>query len=388
MIVNITNLFIMKKIILIHNLYREFGGEDAAFRGEHKLLKSNYQVKTVLFDNNHKFNIYDVINFLFLTNVKSNKIIKKEITKFEPDVVYIHNLWFKGSLGVMKVLKKYNLPIVIKLHNFRYLCANTYFSKKHLKGNKFCPACGVGKSLVFNKYFPGSYLKSFFVIRFSKKLYKIMKTYKLKILLLTDHHKQILIEENFSENNLSVLPNHIPNIDNVVSVSKKQFLYAGRISKEKGLEELIIAFLSVGLKDYSLKILGNGPDLNRLRKKYSQDCIKFAGFVSNETVLKEIKNSAVVISATKLYEGQPTLLCEASKNAIPVIFPNSGGIKEFLPPDYKFLFEQFNYSNLQELMLLIVNSDLNKIGEDNKKFINSSTKEGNLLHFFSKAGLT
>src|SRR5210317_2238960 len=104
MIVNITNLFIMKKILLIHNLYREFGGEDAAFRGEHKLLKSNYQVKTVLFDNNHKFNIYDVINFLFLTNVKSNKIIKKEITKFEPDVVYIHNLWFKGSLGVMKVL--------------------------------------------------------------------------------------------------------------------------------------------------------------------------------------------------------------------------------------------------------------------------------------------
>ena len=49
--------------------------------------------------------------------------------------------------------------------------------------------------------------------------------------------------------------------------------------------------------------------------------------------------SKVVISATKLYEGQPTLLCEATMNYIPVIFPNSGGINEFLPKNYKFLYD-------------------------------------------------
>ena len=31
----------MKKVLLIHNLYRNFGGEDAAVNGDEKLLKKS-----------------------------------------------------------------------------------------------------------------------------------------------------------------------------------------------------------------------------------------------------------------------------------------------------------------------------------------------------------
>ena len=107
--------------------------------------------------------------------------------------------------------------------------------------------------------------------------------------------------------------------------------------------------------------------------------------MKNKDVHKEIQISSVVVSATKLYEGQPTLLCEASLTSVPVIFPKSGGIKEFLPKNYKFLFEQNNYDELKRVMLTIINSDLNKIGSENKIFINNLMDKENLLEVFTKA---
>ena len=79
--------------------------------------------------------------------------MKKRIEEFNPDIIYIHNLWFKGSLGLLNVAKKFDIPVVIKIHNFRYLCANTFFSNRHTGNNEFCHACGMKKSLLFNKYF-------------------------------------------------------------------------------------------------------------------------------------------------------------------------------------------------------------------------------------------
>jgi glycosyltransferase involved in cell wall biosynthesis len=375
----------MKKILLIHNLYRDFGGEDAAFSNEENLLKQNYEVDKIVFDNKQKLNFYDLINFIFLTNIKSNKILRKRIENFNPDIVYIHNLWFKGSLGLLGILKNSDIPVVIKIHNFRYLCTNTYFSKKHLKDYDFCPACGVEKSIFFNKYFKDSFIKSLFVIRFSKKLYKSLKNSKFRLALLTNHHKEILIKNEFIEDQLFVFPNYISTINNSENLREKQFLYAGRVSVEKGVEELIASFLSLSIGDYCLKIIGTGPELKRLKTKYSNKNIIFSGFIKNEDVLKEIQHSAVVVSATKLYEGQPTLLCEASLNSIPAIFPNSGGISEFLPENYKFLFQQYNYEELKKTMLKIIKSDLNKIGNENKIFTQKIMDRENLLEIFSLA---
>ena len=61
----------MKQVLLIHTLYRNFGGEDSAVESEVQLLNKNYRVEKLLFDNSKKLNFFDFINFLFLTNLKS-----------------------------------------------------------------------------------------------------------------------------------------------------------------------------------------------------------------------------------------------------------------------------------------------------------------------------
>ena len=50
--------------------------------------------------------IYTFLSFFTLVNIKSNRLIKKELNKFNPDYVYIHNTWFKVSLGVFKLLEQ------------------------------------------------------------------------------------------------------------------------------------------------------------------------------------------------------------------------------------------------------------------------------------------
>ena len=56
--------------------------------------------------------------------------------------------------------------------------------------------------------------------------------------------------------------------------------------------------------------------------------------MDNKKVLNEIKDAKAIVTATKLLEGQPTLLCEASSLGIPSIFPRTGGISEFFPQSY------------------------------------------------------
>ena len=121
-------------------------------------------------------------------------------------------------------------------------------------------------------------------------------------------------------------------------------VYAGRVSKEKGLEELIDSFLNSN-SEMLLKIIGDGPLLKNLKEKYKVENIEFLGGLENNETIKIISNSRAVVSATKLYEGQPTLLCEASALGIASIFPKTGGIPEFSPKIMTLVFNNTTIKN-------------------------------------------
>ena len=179
---------------------------------------------------------------------------------------------------------------------------------------------------------------------------------------------------------------NIPTTNISYPAKEKYFIYAGRISEEKGLKELCESFLSANLEGVKLKIVGEGPYLKKLKKEYISNSLQFYGYLPNEEVHNLISTSLGVITATKLYEGQPTLLCEASLLGVLSIFPNNGGIKEFFPSDYPYSFEiskkgDITYKLIDFYKNYLTNQDL---VNSNKKFLMNKLDNEILLEKFKK----
>lgn len=376
----------MKKILIIHNKYREVGGEDIAVENEINLLKKSYEVKVLYFNNNFESFINTLISFFTLTNFQSNRIIKKELKQFNPDYVYIHNTWFKVSLGVFKLLERKKIKTILKLHNFRYFCTKNFLFSNHLLDGKICQACGATKenNKLLNIYFKDSIFKSLFVLRYGRKYFKILKHNKIKILVLTRFHKKFLEQLGVDKNKIITFPNYLDLDAEKKSKDKEKFLlYAGRISEEKGVKELIDSFLNSGLNDFKLKIVGNGPYLNKVSNDNNISRIEFLGSKTNNEVLDLIQKSYAVVTATKLYEGQPNLLCEASSLGVTSIFPDSGGIVEFFPDNYKYSFKQFDYKDLENKFDLLSDKRLvEETGIKNKAYIDKYLEKNKIQALF------
>ena len=91
----------MEKILIIHNNYQDIGGEDIAVENEIKLLSKYFDVRVIYFSNNINNFIKQFFYFLINRNLESEKLLEKEISEFNPDFAYVHNTWFKASLGVI-----------------------------------------------------------------------------------------------------------------------------------------------------------------------------------------------------------------------------------------------------------------------------------------------
>ena len=191
--------------------------------------------------------------------------------------------------------------------------------------------------------------------------------------------------KNYKFKNLNIFPNYLEVNHN--EKSKEDFiLYAGRISIEKGIKELIEAFIDVKYEKKELYIIGDGPDLKSLKNKYKDfEDIRFFGVIENNKVHDLISKSRGVVTATKLYEGQPTLLCEASLMSIPSIFPKSGGIEEFFPTNYSLSYSQFDYSQLSKKIKEIYSiDDISSVGLKNQKFILKKLNQNDLRKKFNE----
>ena len=332
----------MKKILVIHTNYQNTGGEDIAVKNEINFLKKNFIVDEIFFQNKIENYFTQFFYFILNKNFKSLRIVNAKIKSFQPDIVYVHNTWFKASPAIFKLLKKTNSQIFLKLHNYRFFCTKFLFAKEHFNDHYPCKACGseLSKQSLFNRYYKSSYVKSIFLIIYGRKYFKILKDEKIKILCLNEFQKKFLINQGISSEKLFTHINYLdPESSNIYNPSSNYLVYAGRISNEKGVDDLISSFLLSNSKKISLKIIGDGPELNNLKKKYVNENIIFLGKLSNLETINIIKKSLAVVTATRLLEVQPTLLCEASINSIPSIFPDNGGILEYFPENYKFKYD-------------------------------------------------
>jgi hypothetical protein len=88
------------KIILIHNKYKQAGGEDLVFQSEGELLRAHgHQIEQILFDNKEIKTTLDkgLSGLTVIYNPNSSKIVKKKSKNFNL-ILFIYTIFFHWHL--------------------------------------------------------------------------------------------------------------------------------------------------------------------------------------------------------------------------------------------------------------------------------------------------
>lgn len=339
-----------KKILIVFNKYKEFGGEEAAFANEVSFYKKIYSVKSIEFSNKRGINIlFSIFNpFSFFKTLYW-------IIVFKPDIIYFNNLWFTASNSPILASMIFNKSIKkIKLHNFRLSCSKA----DHYLNNKICTKCDLKSKKYSYKYrcYKNSLFTTLLVNCYTKLQSKLIKSNMIdEILVLNDHQKKLLIDFGIIEKKIKISKNII-NIENStkdanILKQKKTFLYIGRLEEEKGILDIIEVWKSLEIKDMNLKIIGEGS-LSKHINEYTKEIknIEYVGYMRNELIHQEILKARCIVFPTRLIEGQPTVILESMKCGVPVIAPNISFFQTF---DKTKIVTTYELGDIQSLRSLL-----------------------------------
>jgi glycosyltransferase involved in cell wall biosynthesis len=296
--------------------------------------------------------------FKIIYNVQARKNLEKLIEDFKPDIVHLHNTYHQLSPSIIMALKKYRIPMVMTLHDYKLISPsyNLYVrgqiwekSKDHKYYRCFTNKC------VKNSYLKSaiSALEAYF-LKFSEIYYNID---------LFISPSQFLIKK-FREFGFRKDIIHLPNPlmdDLVIAPEKTQgvgdyryFLYYGRLGEEKGIKDLIQAFISVKNK-IKLVVAGTGPQEKELieivKMNGLESDVLFVGFQEGEALWGLVEAAEFIVVPSNCYENSPYTVLEAMSLQKAVISSDIGGLPEMIEHGKNGLL--YKYKDIEKLSQII-----------------------------------
>ena len=316
---------------------------------DEKNLKTDckeYFVEPIDLNNANELKALDVIY-----SKENKQKMKEALTDFKPDIVHINNFQRQLSESIIEAIKEKNIPIVFTAHDIQAICPATSM----LDNNKnICEKCMGGKYIncIKKKCNKGSILKSI-LGAIEGKYYRTRNVYTKKIdriITPSEFYKEKLIQDKIPKEKIIAIHNFV-NLEeyNVPTSDNGYVLYIGRLSKEKGIINLVQAFEKI--KQGKLYIAGDGPEkeniLNFIEEKKLQEKIKLLGFLNKEQVKEKIAYSRFIVVPSIWYENCPYSVMEALAIGKPVIGSDMGGIPELVKDKINGLI--FRHNDIQEL---------------------------------------
>jgi len=145
------------RVLVVHNLYQQKGGEDSVVESEVELLESNGHAVERFTRNNDEIHAMDRVSVAMQScwSRESLRRFNDVVEGFRPEVVHVHNTFPLISPSIYWAAGRAGIPVVQTLHNFRLLCPQAMFVP--VPGNsvsvKPVPP-GVGSSMRSRTWFP------------------------------------------------------------------------------------------------------------------------------------------------------------------------------------------------------------------------------------------
>ena len=310
-------------VLIIHNTYLYTGGEETVVAAEIESLKVNgykvyfkeytnanfkfFNFKTLLAPFNTIFNIFSFFEIIYF--IRINKI----------KIVHAHNIFYTASPSIFWAAKLAGAKTVITIHNYRLFCLSANF----FRAKQICFECSDKKSFksgLQNKCFKNSLWASF-TLALSIRLSDFLGTWKNKIdhyIVLNEFAKQLLINKGIDPKKIVLKSNFLSayNLNQVNQIRDNFYLFAGRITEEKGIRHLINTFT---MTSKPLTIAGNGDMVNIINNNLSKN-IKYIGLQSKAQIQSLLLTCKALIFPSIWIESMPMTLIEAqTMGTIPIV---------------------------------------------------------------------
>ena len=363
------------KILLVNKFHYLRGGSEKYYFELAQLLKSKghtvgffsmkheenittgdaeYFVEEIDLNTGSKLKALDVIY-----SQENKRLMAKALEEFKPDIVHINNFQRQLSASIIDAIKKKNIPIVMTAHDLNPICPASIM----LYNGEVCDDCITKgySQCIKKKCVKGSTLKSTLGVM-EKKYYDIHKVFRKIdcIISPSEFNKNQLVNGKLKYNEIVTLHNFVNESERNEYVLGDYAFYLGRLSKEKGILNLIEAIGDI--PDAKLLIAGDGPERERIEAYISEHKldgrITLLGYQNQDSIHKYITNSRFVVIPSICNENCPYSVLEAMEIGKPIVASRIGGIPELIADgENGYLYKADDINELKEKLTLLLDDD-------------------------------
>jgi glycosyltransferase involved in cell wall biosynthesis len=344
------------KVLLVHNLYQQPGGEDVVFSLERQMLeRAGHQVVVYRRTNCevHSVSWRPALALKTIWAADARRDFVGILSREKPDVVHVHNTFFMVSPSIYSACRAAKVPVVQTLHNYRLLCPAALFFRAGRVCEE-CIKCGLQRGAFHGCYRDSRVLTS--VVTLMLLMHRMMHTWQRSVecyIAPTEFARQKFIEGGLPAEKIFVKPNFVhPDPLAVAPMSTSQAhasndaapsglslpqqdgyaLFVGRPSPEKGVGTLLAAWERIA-SGIPLIIVGGRPErgwLGANTVQRSPTAVRFLGLMSHEETLTAIKGARFLVFPSEWYETFGLGIVEAFACGVPVICSRLGAMQEIV----------------------------------------------------------
>jgi len=323
------------RVLMIHNYYQQWGGEDASTEQEVDLLRKHGHEVLLYSRHNDEIKSYSLLRkgLLFFETAwswRSYREIKRVIQQYRPDIAHFQNFFPLISPSAIYACRESGVPVVQSLRDYRLLCPTGWY----FRSGSVCEECKVSlwKAVRYGCYH-SSHIQTM-SIALMIKMHRLLRTWYRIIdayIALTEFSRNKFIEGGLPQSKIFVRHNFLSNMPVFRRTEKRYALFVGRLSAEKGLDTLLKAWRK--LPNVPLKIVGDGPLrkwIQEFTERFGLDQVKMYGFLPHEEVLDCLSKAFFLVAPSRWYEGFPRVILEAYALGVPVVASDLGSMSELV----------------------------------------------------------
>jgi glycosyltransferase involved in cell wall biosynthesis len=266
-------------------------------------------------------------------NGSSRRALDEVLRAEKPDLLHLHNPYPLLSPWVIRTAHRRGIPVVQTVHNYRQVCASgLYFRDGHICHD--CRGKTFGLPAIRHACYRGSRAQSAIMattLAAHRGTWRSVDRFIALTSAIADH----LRDYGIPADRISIRPNAIPDPGLPPPCTRHGFLFAARMSAEKGLGLLLDAWRSHRDTELgTLRLAGDGP-LRSLAVAAAAERadVTYLGPLDRAATLAEIAAAACVVVPSTWHDVLPTIVLEALAAGRPVLGTNLGGIPYLVGAD-------------------------------------------------------